>query len=186
MAMKAELTNVPASSTVLCVLLTSIIQVYKPLFSLPFITLALISFHSNIRSTIATLSRLPFNLASSGITATIMTKIIAVTGATGAQGGGVVNIMRKSPGWQIRAVTRNSESDAAKKLASDGIQVVQASFDDEASLVAAFQVRYNDSLPHSVVCIIQGFGNSNLVPGSSCRLRRNKLVGASIHRQVAG
>lgn len=67
-----------------------------------------------------------------------MAKIIAVTGATGSQGGGVVNVMKKTPGWQVRAVTRNPQSDAAKKLAAEGIEVVQANMDDEASLKAAF------------------------------------------------
>ncbi|KAJ4370739.1 hypothetical protein N0V83_005260 [Neocucurbitaria cava] len=66
------------------------------------------------------------------------TKIIAVTGGTGSQGGGVVNIMKKTPGWKVRAITRNPGSDAAIKLAADGVEVVQASFDDEASLVKAF------------------------------------------------
>lgn len=69
-----------------------------------------------------------------------MSKIIAVTGATGSQGGGVVNVMRKTPGWTVRAVTRNPTSEAAKKLAAAGVEVVQASFDNEASLVNAFQV----------------------------------------------
>jgi uncharacterized protein YbjT (DUF2867 family) len=69
-----------------------------------------------------------------------MSKIIAVTGATGTQGGGVVNVMKKTPGWTVRAITRNTGSDAAKKLAAEGIEVVQASFDDEESLVKAFEV----------------------------------------------
>ncbi|KAK9770366.1 hypothetical protein AB5N19_13966 [Seiridium cardinale] len=68
-----------------------------------------------------------------------MSKIIAVTGATGSQGGGVVNIMRKTPGWKVRAITRNSNSESAQKLAADGIEVVEATFDDEDSLVRAFQ-----------------------------------------------
>jgi NAD(P)-dependent dehydrogenase (short-subunit alcohol dehydrogenase family) len=67
-------------------------------------------------------------------------RIIAVTGATGSQGGGVVNVMRKTPGWKVRAITRNLESDAAKKLAAEGVDVVQASFDDEESLKKAFNV----------------------------------------------
>jgi NAD(P)-dependent dehydrogenase (short-subunit alcohol dehydrogenase family) len=67
-------------------------------------------------------------------------KIIAVTGATGSQGGGVVNVIKKTPGWKVRAVTRNPQSDAAKKLAAEGIEVVQADFDDEASLLKAFEV----------------------------------------------
>ena len=67
-------------------------------------------------------------------------KIIAVTGATGAQGGGVVNVLKKTPGWKVRAITRNPESEAAKKLAADGsVEVVRADFDDEASLVKAFE-----------------------------------------------
>lgn len=66
------------------------------------------------------------------------TKIIAVTGATGSQGGGVVNIMKKTPGWRVRAVTRNPDSETAKKLAAEGIEVVKADFDDVASLDTAF------------------------------------------------
>jgi hypothetical protein len=68
-------------------------------------------------------------------------KIIAVTGATGSQGGGVVNVMKKTPGWKVRAVTRNPGSEAAKKLAADGsVEVVCADFNDSASLVKAFEV----------------------------------------------
>ena len=70
-----------------------------------------------------------------------MVKIIAVTGATGSQGGGVVNVMKSTPGWKVRAVTRNPQSDAAKKLADEGIEVVQADMDDEESLSKAFEVR---------------------------------------------
>jgi uncharacterized protein YbjT (DUF2867 family) len=71
-----------------------------------------------------------------------MSKIIAVTGATGSQGGGVVNIMKKTTGWKVRAITRNPESEASKKLAAEGVEVVQASFDDEQSLVKAFEASY--------------------------------------------
>lgn len=67
-------------------------------------------------------------------------QIIAVTGATGSQGGGVINVMKKTPGWKVRALTRNPESEAAKKLAADGIEVVQADFDNLASLLDAFKV----------------------------------------------
>lgn len=66
-------------------------------------------------------------------------KIIAVTGATGSQGGGVVNVMKNTPGWKVRAITRNPSSEAAQKLAADSIEVVQASFDDELSLSKAFE-----------------------------------------------
>ncbi|KAF9697517.1 hypothetical protein EKO04_004379 [Ascochyta lentis] len=66
-------------------------------------------------------------------------KIIAVTGATGSQGGGVVNIMKNVPGWKVKALTRNTTSNAAKKLAEEGIEVVMADFDDESSLRQAFE-----------------------------------------------
>ena len=69
-----------------------------------------------------------------------MAKIIAVTGATGTQGGSVVDIMKATPGWHVRAITRNKNNDKAKKLAAEGIEVFQASFDDQKSLLAAFKV----------------------------------------------
>lgn len=76
-----------------------------------------------------------------------MSKIIAVTGATGAQGGGVVKGLKATSGWTVRAVTRNPQGEAAKKLSDEGIEVVQADFDDEASLEKAFEVNANSSHP---------------------------------------
>ena len=68
-----------------------------------------------------------------------MAKTIAVTGATGAQGGAVARVLLEA-GWNVRAITRNTESDAAKALKSQGAEVVQASFDDESALTKAFEV----------------------------------------------
>src|ERR1700744_3379831 len=69
-----------------------------------------------------------------------MSKIIAVTGATGAQGGGLVRAILDAPdaGFTARAITRNPESEAARALATPGVEVVQADLDDEASLTRAF------------------------------------------------
>lgn len=67
-------------------------------------------------------------------------KIIAVTGATGSQGGGVVNVMKGVAGWKVRALTRDPASRAAKNLASEGIEIRRADFDDEESLRKAFEV----------------------------------------------
>lgn len=80
-----------------------------------------------------------------------MAKIIAVTGATGSQGGGVVNVLKKTSGWTVRAVTRNPQSKAATQLASEGIEIVQADFDDEASLAKAFEV--SNPPPPSILLI---------------------------------
>jgi uncharacterized protein YbjT (DUF2867 family) len=67
-------------------------------------------------------------------------KIIAVTGATGAQGGGLARaILNDTSGeFALRAITRKPDSDAARALASAGAEVVKADLDDTASLRAAF------------------------------------------------
>lgn len=70
-----------------------------------------------------------------------MLKIIAVTGATRVQGGDVVNVMKKTPGWKVRAVTRRPDGDTAMRLAAEGIEMAKANIDDEESLVKAFKVR---------------------------------------------
>ncbi len=72
------------------------------------------------------------------------TKIIAVTGATGAQGGGLIRAILAHPdgGFSARAITRNPDSDNAKALAAQGVDVVKADLDDEASLTEAFAGAY--------------------------------------------
>jgi uncharacterized protein YbjT (DUF2867 family) len=68
-------------------------------------------------------------------------KIIAVVGATGAQGGGLVRAILADPqgGFGARAITRNAGSDKARALASAGAEVVAADIDDQASLAAALK-----------------------------------------------
>ncbi|HTC23586.1 MAG TPA: NmrA/HSCARG family protein [Gemmatimonadales bacterium] len=67
-------------------------------------------------------------------------KIIAVIGATGAQGGGLVRaILRdKNGGFAARAVTRNPGSDKAKALAKAGAEVVVADTGDQKTVERAF------------------------------------------------
>jgi uncharacterized protein YbjT (DUF2867 family) len=71
-------------------------------------------------------------------------KIIAVLGATGAQGGGLVRAIQADPdgGFIARAVTRDAGSDKAKELAALGAEVVAADVDDEESLERAFAGAY--------------------------------------------
>src|SRR5690348_11365589 len=71
-------------------------------------------------------------------------KIIAVTGATGAQGGGLVRAILGDPagGFAARAVTRNVASDKARALAAAGAEVVAADIGDEESLKRAFAGAY--------------------------------------------
>ena len=68
-------------------------------------------------------------------------KIIAVVGATGSQGGGLVRAILADPDHEFaaRALTRNSQSGKARELAASGAEVVEADLDDEESLVRAFE-----------------------------------------------
>ena len=68
-------------------------------------------------------------------------KIIAVVGATGAQGGGLVRAILndKKGGFAARAITRDPKSDKAKALADEGAEVVAADVDDVKSLKKAFE-----------------------------------------------
>lgn len=59
----------------------------------------------------------------------------------------MVNVMSKTPGWKVRAVTRNPQSESAKKLTERGIEVVQADMDDEESLKKAFEVSRSARAP---------------------------------------
>jgi uncharacterized protein YbjT (DUF2867 family) len=71
-------------------------------------------------------------------------KIIAVVGATGAQGGGLVRAILDDPDatFAVRALTRDVTSDKAKALADLGAEVVQADVNDVESLKAAFAGAY--------------------------------------------
>lgn len=68
-------------------------------------------------------------------------KIIAVVGATGAQGGGLARAILSEPrgGFSVRALTRHPESGAARDLAARGARVVAADLDDAASVREAFE-----------------------------------------------
>jgi uncharacterized protein YbjT (DUF2867 family) len=71
-------------------------------------------------------------------------KIIAVVGATGAQGGGLVRaiLADRSGQFRPRAITRDPKSEKAKALADAGAEVVAANVDDPASLRRAFEGAY--------------------------------------------
>ena len=71
-------------------------------------------------------------------------RIIAVAGATGSQGGGLVRAILNDPsgGFAVRALTRNPNSEKAKALAKLGAEVVAADVDDVESLRRAFSGAY--------------------------------------------
>jgi uncharacterized protein YbjT (DUF2867 family) len=67
-------------------------------------------------------------------------KIIAVVGATGAQGGALVRaiLADKSGGFAARALTRKTTGEKADALRAAGAEVVEADLDSVASLEKAF------------------------------------------------
>ena len=71
-------------------------------------------------------------------------KIIAVFGATGAQGGGLVRAILNDPEseFTVRAITRDVNSDKAKELERLGAELVTADIDDPASMQKALEGAY--------------------------------------------
>lgn len=70
-----------------------------------------------------------------------MSRLVAVTGATGRQGGAVARHLLAA-GWRVRALTRTPSSPAAVRLAVLGAEVMGADMSVRASLVPAFAGAY--------------------------------------------
>jgi uncharacterized protein YbjT (DUF2867 family) len=68
-------------------------------------------------------------------------RIIAVTGATGQQGGKVAKRLL-AHGWNVRALTRDVNKSAAQELAAQGAEIVSGDMDNLAELNAAFKGVY--------------------------------------------
>ena len=65
-------------------------------------------------------------------------RTVLVTGATGKQGGALIdNLAGKD--WNLRAMTRHPEGDAARNLRARGIDIVSGDLDDADSLTRALQ-----------------------------------------------
>ena len=71
-----------------------------------------------------------------------MSRLITVFGATGAQGGDVVKALLAGGKFKVRGITRSVESKKAKELASKGVEMVQANFDEPKSLHKAIAGSY--------------------------------------------
>jgi uncharacterized protein YbjT (DUF2867 family) len=68
-------------------------------------------------------------------------KRIAITGATGQQGGATARKLL-AEGWQVRALTRDVNKPAAQELAALGAELMGGDMEDRAQLDAAFKGVY--------------------------------------------
>jgi uncharacterized protein YbjT (DUF2867 family) len=93
-------------------------------------------------------------------------KLIAVTGATGQQGG-VVARKLLAEGWKVRALTRDVNKPAAQELKALGAEIVPGDLDDRAQLDAAFKGAYG-------VFSVQNFWLPNV--GFEGEIRQGKNV----------
>ena len=73
-------------------------------------------------------------------------KLLTIFGATGQQGGSVIQTILKTPSlnakYSLRGVTRDPSKPAAQQLASQGVDLVRANLDDPASLTKALDGSY--------------------------------------------
>jgi uncharacterized protein YbjT (DUF2867 family) len=69
-------------------------------------------------------------------------RTIVVLGATGQQGGSVARALVADGRWRVRTLSRNPNSDAARRLVNRGIDVVAGNMDDPGSLRSAFTGAY--------------------------------------------
>src|SRR6188474_1540306 len=93
-------------------------------------------------------------------------KVIAVTGATGQQGGAVARKLLID-GWKVRALTREVNKPAAQELKALGAEIVPGDMDDRVQLEAAFQGAYG-------VFSVQNFWLPNV--GFEGEIRQGKNV----------
>jgi uncharacterized protein YbjT (DUF2867 family) len=67
-----------------------------------------------------------------------MPRLIAVTGATGNQGGSVAKLLLKYPTeYRVRAITRDVRSNSAKVLEEMGAEIVEADLTKPETLPTA-------------------------------------------------
>ena len=75
-----------------------------------------------------------------------MTKILTVFGATGQQGGSLIDYVLKNPElsslYHLRGITRDASKASATSLKERGVQVIQADLSDSQSLVSAVADSY--------------------------------------------
>ena len=73
---------------------------------------------------------------------TVDKKTIVVCGATGKQGGAVLNALDENGHWNIVAISRDVDGEKAQEIRKRGISVIEADLMNKASLIKAFKDAY--------------------------------------------
>ncbi|CAE6400275.1 unnamed protein product [Rhizoctonia solani] len=68
--------------------------------------------------------------------------LVAVCGATGAQGSSVIEYLLRDGGYRVRALTRNPNSTLAQHLKNRGVDVVRCDIGNLEQVIFAFQDTY--------------------------------------------
>lgn len=101
-------------------------------------------------------------------------KTLVVVGATGNQGGSVIQALLKdetfSSGFQIKGVTRNVESDASQALVKKGIEMVKADVNKKEELIEAFKDAY------AVFAVTNFWDKEILMNDHSIEEKQGKLI----------
>ncbi|CAF2112324.1 unnamed protein product [Rotaria magnacalcarata] len=71
-----------------------------------------------------------------------MKPVIVVVGATGQQGGSVINALINSNRWTVRGLSRNISSEGSQKLIANGVQMISCNIDCFDECVEAFKDAY--------------------------------------------
>jgi uncharacterized protein YbjT (DUF2867 family) len=67
-------------------------------------------------------------------------KLVVVVGATGGQGGSVINRLLADGSYRLRGITRDIQSKGAQALAAKGVEMVTADLNNQQSIITAFKV----------------------------------------------
>jgi uncharacterized protein YbjT (DUF2867 family) len=105
-----------------------------------------------------------------------MSKIVLVTGATGAQGGSVVDALLQDGKWKVRGLTRDPTSAKAKALADKGVEVVKGDLNNKEELTNALQGVYG-------VFAVTNFWDPDIFPNNIHREEQQGKQLADIAKQ---
>lgn len=109
--------------------------------------------------------------------------IIVIFGATGNQGGSVINSILSDPTtatkYKLRGVTRDVEKPAAKALTERGVEMVAANLDDSASVAKAVEGAYGVFAVTDYWATMDGAGEikqgKNMADAAKVSLKPNML-----------